>query len=81
MVTNRNLRVGRQTSCTTQGDKDARRFAAKLVFTLELLAEEAKDHSLTEVSHLIGVAAIAARDVAPSSSIGLRDWTQVGRSQ
>ena len=73
MVPNRNLRVGRQTSCTTQGDKDARRFAAKLVFTLEFLAEEAKDHSLTEVSHLIGVATIAARDVIPWSSSGERE--------
>ncbi len=73
MVPNRNLRVGRQTSCTTQGDKDARRFAAKLVFTLELLAEEAKDHSLTEVSHLIGVVIIAARDVDPWSSSGKRE--------
>ena len=70
MATNRNLRGGGQTACTTQGDKDARRFAAKLVFTLELLAEEAKDHSLTEVSHLIGVVTIAARDVAPSSPSG-----------
>ena len=81
MATNRNLRGGGQTACTTQGDEDARRFAAKLVLTLEFLAEEAKDHSLTEVSHLIGVATIAARDVAPSSSFGMRDWTQVGRSQ
>ena len=73
MSTNRNLRGGGQTSCTAQGDKDARRFAAKLVFTLELLAEEAKDHSLTEVSHLIGVATIAARDVIPWSSSGERE--------
>ena len=73
MVTNRNLRVDGQTSRTTQGDKGARRFAAKLVFTLEFLAEEAKDHSLTEVSHLIGVATIAARDVIPWSSSGERE--------
>ena len=73
MVTNRNLRGVGQTSCTTQGDKDARRFAAELVFTLEFLAEEAKDHSLTEVSHLIGVVIIAARDVAPSSPSGKRE--------
>ena len=75
MVTNRNLRGGGQTSCTTREDNDARRFAAKLVFTLEILGEEAKDHSLTEVAHLIGVATIAARDVAPSSSFGMRDST------
>ena len=81
MVINRNLHGGGQTSGTTQGDKDARRFAAELVFTLEFLAEEAKDHSLTEVSHLIGVVIIAARDVAPRSSFAMRDWTQVGQSQ
>ena len=73
MVINRNLHGGGQTSGTTQGDKDARRFAAELVFTLEFLAEEAKDHSLTEVSHLIGVATIAARDVIPWSSSGERE--------
>ena len=74
MVTNRNLRVGGQTSCTTQGDKGARRFAAKLVFTLEFLAEEAKDHSLTEVAHFIEVATIAVRDAAPSAFSG--KWEQ-----
>lgn len=73
MATNRNLRGGGPTSCTTQGDKDAWRVAAKLVFTLEFLAEEAKDHGLTEVSHLIGVAIIAARDVIPWSSSGERE--------
>ncbi len=73
MSTNRNLRGGGQTSCTAQGDKDARRFAAKLVFTLEFLADEAEDYSLTEVAHLIGVATIAARDVAPWSFSGKRE--------